>query len=64
LFSSLRVGFKHVQIKKPPFLAVFQDFGWALLFVMLLREPSAFHRLGAGVAKVKIKEKAHESHGF
>jgi hypothetical protein len=32
--------------------------------VLLLREPSAFHRLGAGIAKVKIKEKAHESHGL
>jgi hypothetical protein len=48
-------------MKKPPSLAVFsRNSVWALLFVRL----PLFHRLGAGIAKVKIKVKARESHGF
>jgi hypothetical protein len=45
-------------MKKPPSLAVFLGFGLALLFVRL----PLLHRHWAGIAKVKIKVKARESH--
>ncbi|WP_194721085.1 hypothetical protein [Noviherbaspirillum malthae] len=50
--------FKTVQTKKPPSLAVFLGFGLALLFVRL----PLLHRLWAGIAKVKVKVEARESH--
>jgi hypothetical protein len=57
-FSPIRL--KAVQMKKPPSLAVFLKFGLALLLARL----PLFHRLEAGTAKVEIKVKARESHGF
>ncbi|HJW54616.1 MAG TPA: hypothetical protein VJ577_05015 [Burkholderiaceae bacterium] len=47
-----------IKIKKPPLLAVFLEFGLAHLFVRL----PLLHRLGAGIAKVKIKEKTRKNH--
>ncbi|WP_146012805.1 hypothetical protein [Herbaspirillum sp. BH-1] len=43
--------------KKPPSLAVFRKFGF-----VFLRTLTAFHRRGAGIAKVKIKVSAGERH--
>jgi hypothetical protein len=48
-----------VQTKKPPSLAVFsRNSVWALLLARL----PLFHRLGAGIAKVKIEVKVREVH--
>jgi hypothetical protein len=49
---------KVMENKKPPSLAVYQKFGLSFLSVRL----PLFHRHLAGIAKVKIKVKAHESH--
>jgi hypothetical protein len=42
----------------------FQEIRLALLFALLLHEPAAFPPPKAGIAKVKIKEKAREGHVF
>ncbi|MFT5535002.1 MAG: hypothetical protein ACI8WM_002995 [Burkholderiaceae bacterium] len=57
VFSSLKSkSNENPEIKKPPSLAVFKESGWLRASCFYEYLP-LFHRLLAGTAKVKIKEK-------
>jgi hypothetical protein len=51
-----------LQMKKPPSLAVFLESGLGSLSCRFYVNLPLLHRHGAGIAKVKIKEKAAKKH--